>query len=216
MNQEIYVCEEVHKVNNLFEPALAQFPSHQKISDFLQDLINLMGVGYIKGDDAIAVLMTNHHPDLVGESSFKIMSEQFTTEEYRSVILFDHGFSTWAEAEDAGTVDIEFEKAVECVISGDIPQLIELLNLNPELISGQSGFGHKAGLSDYVAANGVEIWRQKVPLNAPQVLELLLEKGANLEQNNNIYGGSSLKSLIESSDHPNMAGVADDLMSLLK
>ncbi|MFY0687113.1 MAG: hypothetical protein JXQ90_08115 [Cyclobacteriaceae bacterium] len=215
MSIEIYICEEVENIRRLFNPVLESYPQPQKITQYLQELIELMSLGYMKGDHSLAVLMSNHHPDLIGESSYKIMSEKFIQQDYQSVILFDHGFSTWAEAEDAGNLNIPFETAVTSLVNGDQQKLAALLDEHPEIIHQQSSFGHKAGLIHYIAANGVEIWRQSVPMNATYLVELLLEKGADPHQQNNIYGGSSMVSLIESSDHPNMAGVADDLISLI-
>ena len=90
-----------------------------------------------------------------------------------------------------------------------------LLAKYPNLVGDKSSFGHKASLVQYLAANGVEIWRQYISENVIDVLELLIEYGADPDTENNIYGGSNLRSLIETSDHTFKAGKADEMLDRL-
>ena len=75
----------------------------------------------------------------------------------------------------------KFESAVEAVVSGDVATLASLLRENPELVRARSArvthFDppvHRAALLHYVAANGVEGYRQKTPQNAVEVATVML------------------------------------------
>ena len=70
-----------------------------------------------------------------------------------------------------------FEQAVDAIIAGDITTLQTLLTQYPALIHTRSTRDHHATLLYYVAANGVEIERQKTPVNIIDITRLLLEKG---------------------------------------
>ena len=108
-----------------------------------------------------------------------------------------------------------FESAVEAVISGDIATLQTLLRHNPELIRARSTrvthFDppvHRATLLHYLAANGVEGYRQKTPKNAVEVATMLLRSGAEVDSVANLYGGEcTTMALLVSSCHPAQAGV---------
>jgi len=80
-----------------------------------------------------------------------------------------------------------------------------------------SNFGHRAKLIHYIAANGVETYRQITPFNLVAITELLLDQGCDPYADHNIYGGNgNIIDLIATSAHPNEAGVAKDLMTLIR
>ena len=88
---------------------------------------------------------------------------------------------------------------------------------NPDLIFQKSKFGHQATLLHYVASNGVEFWRQIVPHNLPEMISYLIEKGADKNAKMKVYGGEfSVLPLLESSAHPYAAGIADQMIEILK
>ncbi|PYT28189.1 MAG: hypothetical protein DMG57_16040 [Acidobacteria bacterium] len=109
----------------------------------------------------------------------------------------------------------KFEMAVEAVISGDVGTLASLLRENPELVRTRSTrithFDppvHRATLLHYVAANGVEGYRQKTPQNAVEVATMLLQAGAEVDSVADLYGGQcTTMALLVSSCHPAQAGV---------
>jgi ankyrin repeat protein len=68
----------------------------------------------------------------------------------------------------------------------------------------------------YVAANGVEGYRQKTPKNAVEIAELLLKAGAEVDATAEIYGGGATTlGLAATSIHPQRAGVQIALLQLL-
>lgn len=126
-----------------------------------------------------------------------------------------YGFEAWsALAEYAAAVSredslvYEFESAVEAVIAGDAPTLTLLLRETPELIRARSTRSHRATLLHYIAANGVEQYRQKSPANAVEIAKILLQSGAEADAVANMYGGpQTTMSMLVSSDPPAKAGV---------
>jgi ankyrin repeat protein len=101
-----------------------------------------------------------------------------------------------------------FESAVEAVIGGDLATLESLLKNNPELVRARSPREHRATLLHYVAANGVEDYRQKSPKNAVAIAEMLLRAGAEVDALADMYGRQcTTLSLLVSSTPPAEAGV---------
>jgi ankyrin repeat protein len=116
-----------------------------------------------------------------------------------------------------------FESAVEAVVNGDLAGLGTLLREHPELAQARSArvtkFDppvHRSTLLHYVAANGVEGYRQKTPKNAVDIAKALLEAGAEVDAMADLYGSPcTTMTLLVSSCHPAEAGVQVDLVNLL-
>ncbi len=117
----------------------------------------------------------------------------------------------------------EFELAAEAVITGDIDGLREMLRMRPGLVGERSArvtsFDppvHGATLLHYLAANGVEDYRQKSPPNAVEVAGVLLEAGADPNALASMYGGECIVlPMLVSSSPPARAGVQVPLLELL-
>lgn len=138
------------------------------------------------------------------------------------VIAREYGFETWADlAEFAETVRRDsavarFEAAVEAVISGDVATLRSMLREHPELVRARSTRRHHATLLHYVAANGVEGGRQKMPENAVEVAKLLLDNGAEVDALADLYDAKcTTMSMLVSSSHPAEAGLQAALAETL-
>ena len=100
----------------------------------------------------------------------------------------------------------------------DLPLLEMLLRKKPDLVKARSKRFHHATLLHYVAANGVEDWRQKTPSNAVAVATLLLEAGADVDALADTYGGGTAQTtmnLLVSSTHPDAAGLQAALVHVL-
>ena len=116
-----------------------------------------------------------------------------------------------------------FERAVEAVIDGDIAALKQLLADDPELVRARStrvnNFDppmHRSTLLHYLAANGVEGYRQRSPKNAAEVAKVLLEAGADPNALSWAYGGQcTAMALLVSSSPPADAGVQVPLVETL-
>jgi ankyrin repeat protein len=75
---------------------------------------------------------------------------------------------------------------------------------------------HRATLLHYVAANGVEGYRQKTPKGAVEIAKTLLKAGAEVDALAEMYGGHcTTMSMLVSSGHPAKAGVQVALVETL-
>ena len=139
------------------------------------------------------------------------------------VIARSHGFESWpkfakqleALARKSSSV-LRFEAAADAIVSGDATTLKRLLREEPELISKRSTREHNATLLHYVAANGVEGYRQKTPKNIREITEILLNAGAEIDATADVYGGGcTTLGLAATSLHPERAGVLEALLQIL-
>jgi ankyrin repeat protein len=148
-------------------------------------------------------------------------------------VAVEEGFESWAKlvphlaamASPDSPVR-PFESAVEAVITGDVATLEHMLRDHPELARARSTREHGATLLHYVAANGVESYRQKTPKNAVTIAKLLLAAGAEVDADL-AYGtgrlrtryperaGSTTLGLVATSVHPAVAGVQIALLETL-
>jgi Ankyrin repeat len=139
------------------------------------------------------------------------------------VIARSHGFQNWTglirhlnglNAKNSRTA--RFEAAASAIVDGDIKTLKRLLQLEPALVRVRSAREHRATLLHYVSANGVEGYRQKTPRNIVKITEMLLQAGAEVDAEADVYGGGSTTlGLAATSVHPYRAGVQNELMQIL-
>jgi hypothetical protein len=188
--------------------------------------------------DAIRVIK-EHHPRFL-RSDIPWLPKDLPDSDLRSATLDTadaqltiarwYDFQDWsalAEYVEAVTQEnspvSKFESAVEAVITGDVATLVSLLQANPELIRARSTrvthFDppvHRATLLHYVAANGVEGYRQKTPGNAVAIATTLLKAGAEVDALADMYGGHyTTMCMLVSSCHPEKAGVQVALLETL-
>jgi hypothetical protein len=149
---------------------------------------------------------------------------RFTLAEAQFLIARAHSFETWRDFADhverlsrSGDAD-PFESGADAVVTGDLSRLESLLRGNPDLTRARSARSHRATLLHYVAANGVEDFRQRTPANAVAVARSLLEAGAEVDAPANTYGGGTAQTtmnLLVSSVHPANAGLQPELVETL-
>jgi ankyrin repeat protein len=109
-----------------------------------------------------------------------------------------------------------FEAAADAIVSGDLIYLQELLRQYTDLPLQRSLREHHATLLHYTAANGIEGYRQKTPQNIVAIAQLLLESGAEVDAEADVYGGGcTTLGLAATSIHPEVAGVMEPLLELL-
>jgi hypothetical protein len=122
-----------------------------------------------------------------------------------------------------GTPEYRFERAVEAAIEGNTAELARLLAEDPSLAAARSRREtcnepsvHAATVLHYLAANGVETYRQRSPANAVAIAQLLLRAGADPNALAGMYGGACcVLSLLVSSSPPAEAGVQVPLVHAL-
>lgn len=163
-------------------------------------------------------------------SNEEILAAALTADDARLAVARRYSFQDWtalvslvnAVADTTSAVH-RFELAAESVIDGDLTTLRRLLTEDPLLVharstrvTNQDPPVHGATLLHYVAANGVEGYRQRSPGNAMDVATLLLDAGADVNALARMYGGdcAPLPMLI-SSTPPFETGVQVPLVHLL-
>jgi len=194
--------------------------------------------GHRIGDAAAIDLFHGNHPRFLDEKitwrrkfipASEIRDASLTLDDARLALARNYSFLDWpalathvtAVAQD-GPVH-EFEAAVEAVVNGDIAALEAALRRNPTLVHARSSRIcnlappiHGAALLHYVAANGVEGYRQKTPPNAVTIARALLTARAEPDAEADLYGsGATTMGLLVSSEHPAKAGLSAPLVELL-
>jgi hypothetical protein len=166
-------------------------------------------------------------PKFIPDSEIRDAAQSL--DDARLTIARNYDFLDWhALADFVDVVSREgpvhgFEAAVEAVVTGDLGSLQDALRRDPALVHARSSrvccFDppvHRATLLHYVAANGVEAYRQKTPGNAVEIARTLLVAGAEPDALANMYGTRcTTMSLLVSSGHPAAAGLQVALAELL-
>jgi ankyrin repeat protein len=219
--------------------AISALPFRAGLERYQKQAAELI-TAYQAGDRGARNCIRQLHPRLPGRAhtndrnavtDAEIRRARVTDADAQCVVARWYGFAGWpAFAEFVGAVRRKdslvgpFEAAVEAIITGDVPTLKRLLRDHPELVRARSTREHQATLLHYVAANGVEGYRQKTPKNAVKIAEILLRAGAEVDADLD-YGsmrglyperiGSTPLGLTATSVHPAAAGVQIRLLEKL-
>jgi hypothetical protein len=216
--QPVYLSDQVREVERLHRDLLTDSFRQLPIRDQLDGQAHRIVEGHKAGNRAVATHITCWHPKLVCHSADDIMSSPFTLDDARQTIAREYGFANWSDVEARGThpPGPDFELAVDTLLSGNVEKLRGLLSSNPSLIHRRSSFGHRSTLLHYVGSNGVETYRQRVPLNLVEITRLLVDAGADVNATAEMYGGGSTTvGLLTTSVHPAKAGVLEDVLKVL-
>jgi len=210
----------------------ASLREYQKQAD------DLLAGWHAANEDAIQLAVHNHPKFLRADVSWvpkaltkeDIRSASFDMADAQMAIARCYDFADWQRLEEYveavtrdGSSVQQFETAVEAVIDGNADVLKKLLGESPELARARSTrvthFDppvHRATLLHYIAANGVEGYRQRTPSNAVDVATALLRASAEVDALADMYGGEcTTMSMLVSSGHPAKAGVQVPLVETL-
>ncbi len=217
MTQPVYVSDQVREVERLHRDLFTEGFHRLPVRDQLDRQAHRLVEGHKAGNRAVVTHITCWHPKLVCRPADEIMNGAFTLDDARQTIAREYGFADWPDVEARGAAppDPDFEFGVDTLLRGDVEELRGLLVSDPSLIHRRSSFGHRATLLHYVGSNGVETYRQKVPLNLADIARLLIEAGADVNAKANMYGGSTALGLLVTSVHPAKAGVTADVRKVL-
>jgi ankyrin repeat protein len=217
---------------------IARLPFRAGLTDYQRQAEELLA-GWNAGDTAATQFFRQQHPRFRDEE-VKWLAKNLSEAEVRRVtmdiadaqiaIARWYDFGSWtaladyvdAVGRDGSPVHC-FEAAVEAVIAGDLATLRSLLDADSELVRARSTRitpfdppRHRATLLHYIAANGVEGYRERSPANAPDVARLLLDRGAEVDALADMYGGQcTTMSMLVSSTPPAQAGVQVPLVDTL-
>jgi len=217
------------RAKDLVKAARSKKPSevHAWATDWLRSLAKAVGAGddaRIQSalDEAINAIDRRVQAKL---DASRASNTDFALADAQFFIASAHGFVNWADfAKHIGrpfagdATGREFEAAADAVVTGDMSTLESLIRQHPELLHAHSAREHRATLLHYIAANGVEDYRQRTPKNAVAVARFLLESGAEVDALANTYDGDwyqTTMNLLVSSAHPAIAGLQSALVDVL-
>jgi hypothetical protein len=216
---------------------LTAVPFRSPLSTWEQQAESLLA-GHRAADPAAINLFHRKHPRFLDEkikwlpksiANSEIRDAALSLDDARLAIARFYDFLDWpalaahVEAVSRQGPVVEFESAVEAVVNGDLAALQDALRRDPALVRARSNrvcaFDppmHRATLLHYVAANGVEAYRQKTPPNAVEIARALLRAGAEPDALADMYGAEcTTMSMLVSSSHPAEAGLQVPLVELL-
>ena len=212
-------------------------PFDAPLSDYVNEADRLFA-GWQAGDEQAVRVFLSRHPQFLDRqipwlqramTEAEVRATPMTRDDASLALARQYDFANWnALAEYVTAVRTpgpvaRFEAAVEAVIDGRIEELKDLLREDPELVRRRSTrvthFDppvHGAMLLHYLAANGVEGYRQRSPKNAADVARVLLDAGADPNALASLYGGKcTTLALLVSSTPPKDAGVQVPLVDVL-
>ena len=174
--------------------------------------------GMLSREKAVLYEINNYHKDYLGMPIESLRDLQLDKEVAYTTVAHEFGFSSWESVEHLDRkYEPFFESALEYLLAGSIKKLGRLIHEYPDLLSDRSPYGHEATLLHYTGSNGIELWRQQLPTNIVAIASLLLQEGVDKQALMQVYGGGfTAYVLAESSAHPYDAGLAPELLAVLK
>jgi hypothetical protein len=216
---EVFVSEAVSQALRLYQGLVDEEAWERTACDQIELLARRLLEGRRARSGAVVFELASWLPGAGSTSRKDLLDRPLSLEDALGVISRAHGFASWNEAKQAGESrrgDPVFEAAVERVLAGDLAGLSEALDDALDLVARCSHYGHRATLLHYLAANGVETYRQRVLKNAAAIAALLLERGADPNAKANMYGGGqTMRALLVTSSHPAEAGVTPEVAAVL-
>ncbi len=217
---------------------ISAVPFDADIGDY-QDQADALLQAWREGDTEAVALVHRRHPRFLDDrvkwlpkrmSEAEVAASAFDLDDARMTVARWYSFADWPAlaahvqaVTGRGSPTAEFEAAVEAVIGGDVGLLAEIIRDNPGVTKARSkrvtSFDppvHGATLLHYLAANGVEDYRQTSPSNAVEVARTLLGGGADPDALAWMYGGkATTMAMLASSTPPAAAGVQVPLIDVL-
>jgi len=218
MSDDVFISEPVAHVLRLYAGLVDERAWVRTAREQIESLAHRLLDGHRTNAPGAAVEFHNWLPKAGSRSPSELFDLPLSIDDALEAVSRAHGFSRWSTAASDGRRrgDPVLERAVEDLLRGDTRALIATLASVPDLVARRSHYGHRATLLHYLASNGVETYRQRVPRNASQLASLLLRRGADPQATANAYGADhTTRELLISSSHPSEAGVALDVLAVL-
>ncbi len=211
-DNQVHIDVGVQQAIELFDGLLGKHDSSQSVQQFLEALSQRLLFGHETRNSGIKFIVSQKFKiyDLD-----EIYSSEFTLNDAKFCIAKEHGYDNWQDVERLeSSVDYAFESLIDAMLAGDINRLKRSIDGNPDIVHQKSHYPHQATLLHYTGSNGVEGYRQVVPLNLAEIVELLLEAGSDRTLAANVYGGCIAQELLQTSKHPYDAGVINEVLAV--
>ena len=163
--------------------------------------------------------VSNYHPDYLGKDAEYLKKANLTFKDCQLTTAANFGFNTWEQVEHLGnlTYNTIFESAINHLIRGETEALKRVIAQYPDIVKMHSQYGHKATILHYASSNGVEMWRQQVPENLPELIKILIEAGADPNAKMHVYNNNlRTLDLLKTSAHPTVIGVGEESAKVLE
>jgi len=210
---KVYKPKTVVDLELFYGDLLLKVADYTSISDHLSVLSARMWEGVQENNGAVLNEISNYHWKHLGKNKAMLLAAKLTEEDCRQCIANEYGFRRWTEVEHISSpYHMAFEAVINAMLEGNFDSVKSMISENNSLVNSKSPYGHKATLLHYAVSNGVELWRQKVPLNLPEIVGYLIAQGANRMAKMLVYGGEyTAAELLPSSAHPVNAGISKEL-----
>ena len=194
---QAYIPQLISELKEFYGDDLYNLESYSNIPEHLEALAQRMHIGVRESHSFILTEISNYHKDYLGKKEV-INPKEFSIDDCRQTIANEYGFASWTALNQQPNLlyNYDFEKAINFLLDGNLPAIRKVISEKPELLTERSKYGHNATLLNYAGSNGVEFWRQQVPLNLPEIVTYLLEVGADKTAIMKVYGGEFNLSLI--------------------
>ena len=215
----VYIPVSVARVQTLHDELLKVYPGEWSVRYVLDRQAQRLLDAFHEKNDAVVIQLSNGHPQYADLSWDELAEKELELEDMRLAVAREHGYRSWKEVIGTGArmLDATFERSVDLILSGNSKELEQVLWANPDIVTATSPYAHGSTLLHYLAANGVEIWRQQVPGNADAIARLLIHHGADVQATASVYGGMyTTLELLLTSAHPGAAGISDALADVLR
>jgi hypothetical protein len=216
--QNVYVDGSVAAVTEMYQDLIGEDSYMRTIAEQLHLLAGRLEKGHKETHLGAFVELSNWLPNLVGKSKSDVWSANLDKVDYLTAIAREYGYKNWDEVqiESIQKPSIEFEKLVDAALDGEIESIQGALRTQPSLVNNRSHWRHRSTPLHYMAANGVETYRQRVPRNAVEIVKTLIQHGADVNALADMYGGNqSVLNLLITSQHPAEAGVTNEIKKVL-
>lgn len=218
MIPEIYTPQVVLGIELFYGKLLTDYDQFPNVKDHLAQLAQRLHEGLQNKVRPLYSELNNYNQSFIGRSVEELMTIKISQQDCYETIAQEYGFESWDKLSQRKEIryHLPFERAVNLLLAGNVSKLKSCLVNNQDLVRLRSPYGHSATLLHYVGSNGVEFWRQKVPLNLGEITTLLLKQGADPKATMSVYGGQfTTLELLTTSAHPYKAGVAEQVVMAL-
>ncbi|MCI4671529.1 MAG: hypothetical protein MRZ79_25525 [Bacteroidia bacterium] len=206
----LYVPPSVLRIQQLHAPIIDHPKAYSDISLQLEAFATISFEAWKSRDSLAWELISNFHPDYLGKAVEELHAPSLNMDDFLLMTCREHGFTNWDELQKMPSrqLDPAFEVAIDLLLSGHKEALRQHFRVFPRVVKQKSVYGHRATLLHYLSSNGIEMRRQFVPANLTEMIEILLEFGADKQAKMHVYGGDfTFWELYSTGAHPYAAGI---------